>query len=462
MSSGRLKTALALFIGALLLALGMMVVLLVSHIFNWLTPSIHQDLEWKATRGAVELSQTGELGVVLLDEPMLHDAFEPYKADRDVQAIVATDAAGHVLAQHGTSPVSVDALFRGNALEAHWTADFVRAWSELSVEGKRVGRIAMVVSTARQRAGEDLRERILLLIGLACVGGLLLALSFVRFYIGPLIRVTESALATVERAALELAAKQRLEKELEIGARIQTCLLPRSVEIDGLQVAARMAPASEVGGDYYDCFPALRGGWIGIGDVAGHGLSSGLVMLMVQSSVASLCRKNPLASPREVVTALNEVLYDNIRHRLGNDEHVTFTLLRYFDDGRISFAGAHEDLIVCRAADGRCQVIETPGTWLGAIRDVSRFTGDSQLMLEDGDLLVLYTDGVTEAMNEDGEQFGQQRLVALVERLRDLPVDRIVELVFEAVEAHMRRQDDDLTLLVIRYRPPESGLRPIP
>ena len=150
MSSGRLKTALALFIGALLLALGMMVVLLVSHIFNWLTPSIHQDLEWKATRGAVELSQTGELGVVLLDEPMLHDAFEPYKADRDVQAIVATDAAGHVLARHGTSPVSVDALFRGNALEAHWTADFVRAWSELSVEGKRVGRIAMVVSTARQ------------------------------------------------------------------------------------------------------------------------------------------------------------------------------------------------------------------------------------------------------------------------------------------------------------------------
>ncbi len=462
MSSGRMKRALALFIGGLLLALGLMLFLLVSHIFNWLTPSIHQDLQWKATRGVVELSQTGELGVVLRDEPMLHDAFEPYKRDGDVQAIVATDAQGKVLAKHGVWSSSVDSLFSGEQLQPHWSPAFVRAWAELSVEGKAVGRIAMVVSTERLATGENLRQRILLIIGLGCVGGLMLALSFVRFYIGPLIRVTEGALATVERTAFELAAKQRLEKELEIGARIQTCLLPRSVEIDGLEVAARMQPASEVGGDYYDFFAVARGGWIGIGDVAGHGLSSGLIMLMVQSSVASLCRKHPNASPREVVITLNNVLYDNIRHRLGNDEHVTFTLMRYFDDGRIAFAGAHEELLLCRAEDGKCRLVETPGTWLGAMKDVSRFTDDSHLQLREGDLLVLYTDGITEAMNESKEQFGLERLSALIEAAKDHPVEAIVERVFSEVRRHAREQDDDWTLLVMRYQPGESGLRPIP
>jgi hypothetical protein len=89
-----------------------------------------------------------------------------------------------------------------------------------------------------------------------------------------------------------------LEKELEIGARIQTCILPAAIEVPGLSVSARMIPASEVGGDYYGVFPTHDGAWIGIGVVAGHGLTSGLVMLMMQSAVAALGRARPDALPR--------------------------------------------------------------------------------------------------------------------------------------------------------------------
>src|SRR5262249_7320903 len=150
-------------------------------------------------------------------------------------------------------------------------------------------------------------------------------------------------------------------------------------------------PASEVGGDYYDVFPVVGGGWIGIGDVAGHGLTSGLIMLMVQSTVAALGRQSPGAAPRDIVRVVNEGLFDNIRHRLRNDEHVTLSLMRFHRDGRIVFAGAHEEIVVFRKAAGRCELIPTLGPWLGAMRDVGPVTVDNALRLEDGDLMVLYS-----------------------------------------------------------------------
>ena len=255
----------------------------------------------------------------------------------------------------------------------------------------------------------------------------------------------------LDESRRQMAAKERLEKELEISARIQTSILPRRLEVPGLDVAARMIPASEVGGDYYDLFPVKDGGWIAIGDVAGHGLQSGLVMLMVQSAIAALGRDKPDAKPSELVRVLNAVLYDNIRNRLGNDEHVTLSLMRYERGGRVVFAGAHEDMVVFRAKTGKVEVIETLGPWLGAVRDVSRTVTDDELALEDGDLLVLYTDGVTEARSEAGEQFGFERLCARIEALGRAPVETIRDELLGEVREFSKVQEDDVTLLVIRY-----------
>jgi sigma-B regulation protein RsbU (phosphoserine phosphatase) len=172
---------------------------------------------------------------------------------------------------------------------------------------------------------------------------------------------------------------------------------------------------------------------------------------MVQSVVSALGRANTDTPPREIVRVLNMVLFENIRHRLGNDEHMTFTIMRYRRDGTIVFAGAHEEIIICRAATGRCELVPTVGPWVGAMSDVSRVTDDSTLKLEDGDLMVLYTDGVTEAMNEQGEQFGMDRLTSAIEARRGGPVDKIRDTILADVAAFSPRQDDDITLLVIRY-----------
>jgi sigma-B regulation protein RsbU (phosphoserine phosphatase) len=151
------------------------------------------------------------------------------------------------------------------------------------------------------------------------------------------------------------------------------------------------------------------------------------------------------------VRVLNQVLYDNIRERLGQDEHITLTLLRY-EGGVFTFAGAHEEILVCRAAGGPCEHIQTPGTWLGGMRDISRVTRDSKLELAPGDLMLLYTDGITEAKNAKGVQFGDERLASVLEDNRAEPVAVVRDRVVEAVQAWQHVQDDDISLVVLRRR----------
>lgn len=250
----------------------------------------------------------------------------------------------------------------------------------------------------------------------------------------------------------QLAAKERLEKELEIAAKIQTSILPRDLAIPHFEVAARMRPASEVGGDYYDVLPGPDGCWVGIGDVAGHGLTAGVVMLMVQSLTAVLVDQNPDATPSRLIQPLNRMLFGNVRHRLAQDEHVTLTLLRLDHDGRVRFSGAHEDIIVCRAAGGSCELVETPGTWLGVIEDIGPAAFDSELTLKPGDVMVLYSDGLTEAVGEKRQQFGLKRACGIVEALRGRSVQEIVDGLFHAVDAFSPAQKDDITVVVLRYK----------
>lgn len=242
----------------------------------------------------------------------------------------------------------------------------------------------------------------------------------------------------------------RLQRELEIGGNIQTSILPRELGVEGLDIAARMIPATEVGGDYYDVLPETWGCWLAVGDVAGHGMGAAIVALMTQSAIASLTRARPSAPPSEIVALTNEVLYENIRHRLTQDEHVTLTLLRYEHGGRLVHAGAHEELIIYRAARGACEIVMTPGTWLGARSDIQSVTSDREVFLDPGDVLVLYTDGITEAMNDQGEQYGLDRLVQMLERTKDEPAIAIHARIWSDVKRWMDVQDDDVTLVVIR------------
>jgi hypothetical protein len=451
LSTSRLKIALTGFVAALMFGLGVLMMGLVSSIFVRLNPSIRRDLEWKAERGAAEVSASAEFGMVLADKDLIAAALETYRDDEDIVAIVVTDSAGKTLATMRRSPFSNAEIFAGPARQHRAYRDHIVSWATASFEGNVVGRTAFVVSTERLVAGARVERGILITLGIGSLAGLLLSLLFVTFYVAPLIRVTQRAFDSLRDAALALAAKERLEKELEIGASIQTCLLPKDMTIEGLDIVARMRPATAVGGDYYDVIPSKDGGWIGIGDVAGHGLTAGLVMLMVQSAVSALTGDEESTPPREILSRVNRVIHDNVRQRLGRDEHVTLSLTRYLRDGRCTFAGSHEDIIVYRAEDRRCEVIPTLGPWVGARPDILDLTSDGALQLKDGDLMVLYTDGVTEAMAASRERFGLERLVELVEQNGQLAPPELLARIFTAVDGWMTEQEDDITAMVIRY-----------
>jgi phosphoserine phosphatase RsbU/P len=252
----------------------------------------------------------------------------------------------------------------------------------------------------------------------------------------------------------EKAEKERIERELEIATHIQTSILPRDLRVENLDIAAVMVPATEVGGDYYDVLPVPGGSWLGIGDVAGHGLRPGLVMMMLQSVLAALLKNDSNAAPRDILQVANAVLYDNVRERLQQDEHATLTLIRYFANGELVFAGAHEEIVIFRANSGKCERIPTPGTWLGATRDISDATQDHHARLADGDVLLLYTDGAIEASDQAGREYGLDQLCAELERVAKEPVSAIVLHLLASVRGFLDEQLDDIALLVARYRKP--------
>jgi serine phosphatase RsbU (regulator of sigma subunit) len=270
-------------------------------------------------------------------------------------------------------------------------------------------------------------------------------------------RVAEQARLLEERlrreATLEReAALASLRKEVEIARRIQTSILPTEHIAPGLQIAARMATATEVGGDYYDVRPTADGCWLGIGDVAGHGLEAGLVMLMIQSGLSTLILHNPDALPHQILPALNTMLYQNLRLRMGREDHATLTMLRFFSDGRLTYAGAHEDIIVC-GKGGEVRTVLTHGTWVGISEDISHGLESRTLKLAEDDLVVLYTDGIPEARCGH-ECFGMPRLIAEVEKRHALPVEEIVSGIMQTVFDHCGGSlQDDATMLVLRYAP---------
>jgi serine phosphatase RsbU (regulator of sigma subunit) len=145
------------------------------------------------------------------------------------------------------------------------------------------------------------------------------------------------------------------------------------------------------------------------------------------------------------------VLYDNVQCRLEAEHHATLSLLRFAPDGRFQLAGAHDEPVIWRAGERRCRRIPAPGTWLGIFEDVSTITRTSNHHLARGDVMVLYTDGLTEARNAASQQFGIERLMQAVAEVHDRPATAICDHLFQRVRDWTPAREDDQTAIVIRY-----------
>jgi serine phosphatase RsbU (regulator of sigma subunit) len=214
------------------------------------------------------------------------------------------------------------------------------------------------------------------------------------------------------------------------------------------EVAARMIPALDVGGDYYDVIQQEDALWILIGDVSGHGVSAGLIMMMVQTAVrTALC--TPAVTPAQLLATVNTAVTENLR-RIGANQYMTISALR-FEGARVTYAGRHQHLLLYRAASAEVAFIETDGTWLGILDEISGLVSDHRIELSAGDVLLLYTDGVTE-VSDGSELLDTKGLAKLFARhARETPplpvlIDRILE------EVRHGPIDDDMTLMAVRMR----------
>ena len=266
----------------------------------------------------------------------------------------------------------------------------------------------------------------------------------------------KEANAEITRLNESLQAENlRMSAELAVTRKLQQMILPKQSElesIDQLEIAGFMEPATEVGGDYYDVLKQNGRIKIGIGDVTGHGLESGVLMIMVQTAVRTL-QASKETDPVKFLQVINQIVYENVQ-RMNSDKNLTLALLDY-QAGMLRLSGQHEETIIVRAG-GRVERIDTIdlGFPIGLEEDIGDFVSYADVELEPGDVVVLYTDGITEAVNTLGVQYGLERLCQVVSRNWQKPAREIRQAVIDDLRRHIGTQKiyDDITLVIFKQK----------
>jgi serine phosphatase RsbU (regulator of sigma subunit) len=249
----------------------------------------------------------------------------------------------------------------------------------------------------------------------------------------------------------------RMKAELEIAHRIQQMVLPLKSElkeIKELDIAGFMEPADEVGGDYYDVLQYNDEGRlkIGIGDVTGHGLESGILMLIVQTAVQSLLESG-ITDSEKFLNILNRVIYSSV-HRMKLDKNLTLSLLDY-QNGVLQLTGQHEEVLLVRQ-NGQIERVDTfeLGFMVGVVDDIAKLVSHQEISLQKGDGIVLYTDGITEARNSEDQLYGIERLCSIISCNWQKTAKDIQSAIVTDIKEYIGTQKvlDDITLLVLKQQ----------
>jgi len=253
--------------------------------------------------------------------------------------------------------------------------------------------------------------------------------------------------------ARHITERERLQQELEVARKVQMSFLPKEdPKVPGLDIASRCVPALEVGGDYYDFVP-LGDDTLGIavGDVSGKGIQASFYMTLAKGFLRAVARG--MRSPALVLKGANELFSENV-------EKGTFISMVYgIADLRaktFTFARAGHSLVILkRASEANAELLRSSGMALG-LEQSEQFAEsleEVRLVMQSGDLTIIYTDGFTEAMDSKREEFGEERLLSAVRQHAQGNAREILDGVFGEVKSFVRKheQHDDMTIVVIKW-----------
>jgi serine phosphatase RsbU (regulator of sigma subunit)/pSer/pThr/pTyr-binding forkhead associated (FHA) protein len=265
--------------------------------------------------------------------------------------------------------------------------------------------------------------------------------------------VAGEAASAIESARLyrEATEKARMERELQLAAEIQRALLPEAMQSGPhFDVAAASIPCRSIGGDFFDYFNLADGRFaFALGDVAGKGPPAALLTAMIQGAFSAQVASTD--SPAALMAHINRTI---IRRAI-QSRFVTVMYGVLGADGRLTYsnAGHNPPILVGRNGVRR---FETGGLILGLFPH-ARYEEET-VQLEDGDTLVVFSDGVTEALNEAGDEFGEERLMACVNEHLGCATDMLLDRILATVKSFAASaiQNDDVTALVLRYSAPKS------
>lgn len=257
---------------------------------------------------------------------------------------------------------------------------------------------------------------------------------------------TQATLA-VERARLqrEIWEKKRLEEEVNLARNIQASLLPgKKPEIPGFELAGMNVPSSEVGGDYYDYIPIPTGGMgLAIADVAGKGIAASLTMSGFRAALRGEIRHN--LQPHQVMHKVNHFVLESTD--IGSFVTAFYGILI---GNRFSYVNAGHNPPILLRNNGEHEILESGGMVLGI--DEEQYFEQGAVEIDPGDLILFYTDGVTEAFNPEEEEFGVDRLFAALKETKGLPVEEIIQSIYRQVRKFARGSKgmDDMTIMLLR------------
>jgi len=368
-------------------------------------------------------------------------------------AVAPPDGAA-ILSLLAPKPNSEQFKLIGRATQVVFVTDDVSAkfkeWSKRGVRFSSVPRLKRIKYDERAQAAEA--SAMLLGVETPVWGGVFARFQDIdgnTFSLVSFDEVTHAVEAHRRAMMQKLEVERRAAQELEIAKQVQARLFPQSrPSARTLEYAGMCLQARQVGGDYYD-FLDLGGQRLGlvIGDIAGKGIAAALLMANLQANMRSQCAM-ALDQPERLLQSVNQLFCENT-----TDGSFATLFFAEYDDRmrRLRYANCGHLSALLLRGDDSLERLDSTSTVLGVFKKWDCMMGESQL--GPGDLLALYTDGVTETVNDAGEEFGEERLIEALRRHRWLSPEELLTTVVEEVRGFSpQEQGDDLTLVVAKCR----------